>query len=73
MHKTWNCDRLQGFADEVLKMVKGADQEKIPEQTKGVFPEAHKGSTTSMVALILMKSRQKQKLTAREVLCHTRF
>jgi hypothetical protein len=43
MHKTWNCDRLQGFADEVLKMVKGANQEKIPEQTKGVFPEAHKG------------------------------
>jgi hypothetical protein len=25
-HKTQDCDRLQGFADEVLKMDKGADQ-----------------------------------------------
>jgi hypothetical protein len=25
-HKTKNCDRLHGFADEVLKTAKGADQ-----------------------------------------------
>jgi hypothetical protein len=41
-HKTWNCDRLQGFIDDVLKMAKGADQEKKPEEPKGNFPEAHK-------------------------------
>jgi hypothetical protein len=26
--KNQNCDRLQGFIDEVLKMAKGADLEK---------------------------------------------
>jgi hypothetical protein len=30
-HKTQNCDRLQGFIDEVLKMAKGGDQEKKPK------------------------------------------
>jgi hypothetical protein len=41
-HKTQNCDRLQGFVDEVLKTAKGADQEKKPEEPKGDFPKAHK-------------------------------
>jgi hypothetical protein len=41
-HKTQNCDRLQGFADEVLRMAKGANQEKKHEDPKGDFPEAHK-------------------------------
>jgi hypothetical protein len=41
-HKIWDCDRFQGFTDEVLKMAKGADQEKKPEEPKGDFPEAHK-------------------------------
>jgi hypothetical protein len=41
-HKIQDCDRLQGFADEVLKMVKGANQEKKPEEPNGDFPEAHK-------------------------------
>jgi hypothetical protein len=38
-HKTRDCDQLQGFVDEVLKM---ADQEKEPEDPKGDIPKAHK-------------------------------
>jgi hypothetical protein len=41
-HKIQDCDRLQGFADEVLKMAKPTDQEKKPDDPKGNFPEAHK-------------------------------
>jgi hypothetical protein len=41
-HKTWDCDRLHGFVDEVLKTTKGVDQEKKPEEPKGDFPENHK-------------------------------
>jgi hypothetical protein len=41
-HKTQDCDRLQGFTDEVLKTAKKVDQEKKPEEVKGNFPEAHK-------------------------------
>jgi hypothetical protein len=37
-HKTRNCDRLQGFTDEVLKMAKGADQLKKLEEPKGDYP-----------------------------------
>jgi hypothetical protein len=37
-HKTRNCDRLQGFADEVLQMAKGADQLKKLEEPKGDYP-----------------------------------
>jgi hypothetical protein len=40
-HKTEDCDRVHGFADEVLKTTKGADQEKKPKEPKGDFPEAH--------------------------------
>jgi hypothetical protein len=56
-HKTRDCDRLQGFAGEVLKMAKGVDQEKMPEEPKGDFPEAHK-----------YDSRRRQKHTALEVM-----
>jgi hypothetical protein len=41
-HKTRDCGRLQGFADEVLKTAKKASHEKKPEEPKGDFPEAHK-------------------------------
>jgi hypothetical protein len=41
-HKTRDSNRLQSFADEVLKMAKVADQEKKPEDPKGDFPQAHK-------------------------------
>jgi hypothetical protein len=41
-YKTWDCDRLQGFADEVLKLAKKVKQDKKPEDPKGDFPEAHK-------------------------------
>jgi hypothetical protein len=61
-HKTWDCNQLQGFADEVFKMAKGANQEKKPEEAKGDFPEAHKvnyiyGGPHSY------ESRRKQKCT----------
>jgi hypothetical protein len=59
-HKTQNYDRLQGFADEVLKKAKGADQEKKPEEPRGEFPEAQSPDS--------YESRRKQKLTAREVM-----
>jgi hypothetical protein len=49
-HKTRECDRLQGFTNEVLKMAKGVDQEEKPEEPKGDFPKLIKRSTTSMVA-----------------------
>jgi hypothetical protein len=41
-HKTQNCNRLQGFVDELLKTAKGSDQEKKPEEPKGDFSEAYK-------------------------------
>jgi hypothetical protein len=41
-HKTQDCDRLQGFADEVLKMAKKVNQEKKPNEPKNDFPEDHK-------------------------------
>jgi hypothetical protein len=40
-NKTWDCDQLQGFTDEVLKMDKKDDQEKKLEDSKCNFPEAH--------------------------------
>jgi hypothetical protein len=41
-HKTLDCDRLQGLADEVLKTVKKVNQEKKPDDPKSDFPKAHK-------------------------------
>jgi hypothetical protein len=41
-HKTLDYDRLQGFADEVLKLMKKGDQDKKTEDPKGDFPKAHK-------------------------------
>jgi hypothetical protein len=40
--KTQNCDWLQGFTDEVLKMSKWSDQEKKSEEHKSDVHEAHK-------------------------------
>jgi hypothetical protein len=54
MHKTQDCDRLQGFADEVLQTAKGANQEKKPEEPKGDFPKLTRRQTTYMVAPIHM-------------------
>jgi hypothetical protein len=67
-HKTWDCDRVQGFADEVLKMAKTADQEKKPEEPNGDFPEAHKEVNYIYGGPDSYESRMKQKLTAREVM-----
>jgi hypothetical protein len=67
-HKTRDCDRLQGFADEVLKTAKGADQEKKPEDPKGHFLEAHKEVNYIYDGPELYESRRKQKLIAWEVM-----
>jgi hypothetical protein len=40
-HKTRDCNRLQGFRDEVLKTTKKTYQEKKPEDPKEDFPQAH--------------------------------
>jgi hypothetical protein len=40
-HRTWDCDRLKGFADEVVNTTKKADQKKNLEEPEGNFPEAH--------------------------------
>jgi hypothetical protein len=67
-HKTRDYDRLHGFADEVLKTAKGADQEKKPEDPKGDFPEVHKEVNYIYGGPESYESRRKQKLTAREVM-----
>jgi hypothetical protein len=61
-----NCDRLQGFTDEVLKTAKGAHQAKKPEEPKGNFPKAHKEVNYIYGGPDSYESRRKQKLTARE-------
>jgi hypothetical protein len=67
-HKTWNCDRLQSFTDEVLKTAKGTDQEKNPKEPKGNFPEAHNEVNYIYGGPNSDESRQKKKLTAWEVM-----
>jgi hypothetical protein len=63
-----DCDRLQGYVDEVLKGAKGADQEKKPKEPKGNFLEAHKEVNYIYGGPDLYASRRKQKLTAQEVM-----
>jgi hypothetical protein len=63
-----NCDQLQGFADEVLKMPKRANQEKKPEEPKGGFPEAPKEVNYIYGGPDSYESRRKQKLTTWEVM-----
>jgi hypothetical protein len=63
-HKTQDCDRFQGFIDDVLKKTKKADQEKKHEDPKGDFPEAHKEVNYTYGGLDSHESRRKQKLTA---------
>jgi hypothetical protein len=63
-HKTQDCDRLQGFTDEVLKTAKGVDQEKKPKKPKGDFPKAHKEVNYIYGGPDSYESRSKQKLTA---------
>jgi hypothetical protein len=63
-HKTWDCNRLQGFADEVLKTTKKADQEKKPDEPKGDFPKDHKEVNCIYGGPDSYESRRKQKLTA---------
>jgi hypothetical protein len=48
----------------VLKKAKGADQEKMPEEPKGDFPEAHKDINYIYGGPDSCESRRKQKLTA---------
>jgi hypothetical protein len=66
--KTWDCDRLQGFTDEVLKMAKKADQEKKPEDPKGDFLEAHKAVNYIYGGPDSYESKRKQKLITWEVM-----
>jgi hypothetical protein len=63
--KTRDCDWLQGFADEVLKM---ADHEKKPEDPKDDFPEVHKEVNYIFGVSDSYEPKRKQKLTAQEVL-----
>jgi hypothetical protein len=67
-HKTQDCDRLQGFADELLKIAKKANQEKNPEDPNCDFPEAQKEVNYIYGGLDSYESRRKKKLTAQEVL-----
>jgi hypothetical protein len=60
------CDRLQDFADEVLKTCQKADQEKKPEDPKGDFPKAQK--EVNYIYGDSYESRRKQKLTAQVVM-----
>jgi hypothetical protein len=48
----------------VLKKAKGADQEKMPEDPKGDFPEAHKDINYIYGGPDSCESRRKQKLIA---------
>jgi hypothetical protein len=66
--KTRDCDRLQGFTDEVLKKAKKANQEKKLEEPKGDFREAHKEVNYIYGGPDSYESRTKQKLIAREVM-----
>jgi hypothetical protein len=68
MHKTRDCDSLQGFADEVLKPTKLADQEKKPDDPNGDFPEAHKEVNYIFGGPDSYEPKRKQKLIAWEVL-----
>jgi hypothetical protein len=67
-HKTWDCDWLQGFVDEVPKTVKPANQEKKPEDSKGDFPEAHKEVNYIFGGPNSYEPKWKQKLTSWDVL-----
>jgi hypothetical protein len=67
-HKTQDCDRLQGFADEVLKIAKKDDQEKKPKEPNGDFPKAHKEVNYLYGGPDSYESRRKEKITAREVM-----
>jgi hypothetical protein len=65
---TRDCDRLQGFTDEVLKTGKGAEQEKKLKDPKGEFLEAQKEVNYIFGGPNSYEPRRKQKLTAREVM-----
>jgi hypothetical protein len=67
-HKTRDCDRLQGLADEVFKMAKTSDQEKMPEDPKGDFPKAHKVVNYIFGGPNSYEPKRKQKLTTWEVM-----
>jgi hypothetical protein len=67
-HKTRDCDRLQGFVDEVLKTAQPANHEKKPQDPKGDFPEVHKEVNYIFGGPHSHEPRRKQKLIAREVL-----
>jgi hypothetical protein len=59
---------LQGFVDEVLKSAKKADQDKMPEEPKGDFPESHKEANYIYGGPDSYESRRKQNLTTQEVM-----
>jgi hypothetical protein len=66
--KTRDCDQLQGFVYEVLKLDKKVDQEMKSEDPNCDFPEAHKEVNYIYGGLDSYESRRKQKLTAWEVM-----
>jgi hypothetical protein len=67
-HETRDCDRLQGFVDEVLKTAKPTDHEKKPEDPKGDFPEARKEVNYIFGGPDSYEPKRKKKLTTWEVL-----
>jgi hypothetical protein len=64
-HKTRDYDRLQGFADEILKMTQAANQEKKPKDPKCELPKAHKGVNYIFGGPGSYEPKGKLKLTAR--------
>jgi hypothetical protein len=67
-HKTRECNRLQGFVDEVLKLARMAEQEKKSEDLKSDFPKAHKEVNHIFGGPDSYESKRKQKLMAQEVM-----
>jgi hypothetical protein len=59
---------LHGFAYEVLKIAKKAEQEKEPKDPKGDFPEAHKEVNYIFGGPGSYESGRKRRLTTREIL-----
>jgi hypothetical protein len=67
-HKTKDCNRLQGFADKVLKSAKKVNQEKKIVDMRSDFPEARKEVNYIYSEPDSYESKRKKKLTARVVM-----
>jgi hypothetical protein len=67
-HKTQDCNKLQGFTEEVLKLAKKANQEKKVDETKNNFLKARKEINYIYGGPDFYESKRKQKLTNREIM-----